>query len=169
MHKQVSELGGREGGDGDLQRKEVASPQGQVSKDESLAQSIAGMICDLEGEVRGGFEASNTNQKEIRGLCETLGQKLDDLAERTAALEFEVSDLRRVTEENREAIHQLKLGEENLQVKLEMMENKLRRNNLRFLKVLEELEEGDLKSLVVRLIKQGTQVEDEEEVLLKDI
>ncbi|KAJ1197979.1 hypothetical protein NDU88_001823 [Pleurodeles waltl] len=113
------------------------------------------MIRDLAGEVRGGFETPNINQKEIRGLCETLGQKLDDLAEWTAALECEVYDLRRATEENREAIHQVKMGEESLQVKFETMENRMRRNNLRLLKVPEELEKGDLKGLVVRLIKQG--------------
>ncbi|KAJ1175106.1 hypothetical protein NDU88_000397 [Pleurodeles waltl] len=138
-------------------------------RDEPLSNSIAGMIQDFAGEVRGGFETLNTNQKEIRGLCETPGQKLADLAERTAALECGVSDLRRATEENREAIHQVKQGEESLQVKLETMENRMRRNNLRLLKVLEKLEKGDLKGLVVRLIKQGTQIEEEEEVLLKDI
>ncbi|KAJ1192548.1 hypothetical protein NDU88_001855 [Pleurodeles waltl] len=127
------------------------------------------MIQDLAGEVRGGFETSNTNQKEIRGLCETLRQKLDDLAEWTPAFECKVPDLRRATEENREAIHRVKQGKESLQVKLEKMENRMRRNNLRLLKVPEELEKGDLKGLVVRLIKQGTQIEEEEEVLLKDI
>ncbi|KAJ1190576.1 hypothetical protein NDU88_007314 [Pleurodeles waltl] len=49
------------------------------------------------------------------------------------------------------------------------MENRMRRNNLRLLKVPEELEKGDPKGLVVCLIKQGTQIEEEEEVLLKDI
>ncbi|KAJ1154356.1 hypothetical protein NDU88_007108 [Pleurodeles waltl] len=151
------------------QQEEVVPIQCQSPKDEPLVKSIAGMIQDLAGEVRGGIETSNTNQKEIRGLCETFGQKLDDLAERTAAVEFEVSDLRRVTEENREAIHQVKLGEESLQVKLETMENRMRRNNLRLLRVPEEMEKRDLKSLVVHLIKQGTQIEEEEEVFLKDI
>ncbi|KAJ1149804.1 hypothetical protein NDU88_002609 [Pleurodeles waltl] len=139
----------------------------QSPRDEPLVNSIAGMIRDLAGEVRGGFETSDTNQREIRGLCETLLQKLDDLTERMAALECEVSDLRRVTEENREAIHQVKMGEESQQVKLETMENRMRRNNLRLLKVPEELEKGDLKGLVIRLIKQVTQIEEEEEVLLK--
>ncbi|KAJ1150869.1 hypothetical protein NDU88_003656 [Pleurodeles waltl] len=128
------------------------------------------MIRDLVVEVRGSFfETSNTNQKEIRRLCEALGQKFDDLAERTAALETEVCDLRRATKDNREAAQQVKLGEEKLQLKLEIVENKLRRNNVRFLKVPEELEGGDLKRLVVRLNKQGMQVEGEEEDLVKDI
>ncbi|KAJ1154624.1 hypothetical protein NDU88_007367 [Pleurodeles waltl] len=60
------------------------------------------MIRDLAVEVRSSFETSNINQKEIRGLCEALGQKFVDLAERTAALEREVCDLRRATEDNRE-------------------------------------------------------------------
>ncbi|KAJ1187223.1 hypothetical protein NDU88_004002 [Pleurodeles waltl] len=121
---------------------------------------------DQEDAERGGqknredFTPSFDFIRRKRGLCETLGQKLDDLAERMAALEFEVSDLRRVTEENREVIHQVKLEEESLQVKLETMENRMRRDNWRLLRVPVELGKGDLKSLVVRLIKQGTQIEE---------
>ncbi|KAJ1210745.1 hypothetical protein NDU88_006107 [Pleurodeles waltl] len=51
-------------------------------------------------------------QKEIRGLCEALRQKFDDLAIRTAALEAEVSELKKATENNAEAIHQMKAGED---------------------------------------------------------
>ncbi|KAJ1165709.1 hypothetical protein NDU88_006126 [Pleurodeles waltl] len=120
-------------------------------------------------EVRGGFEISNSNQKEIRDLCKVLGQKFDDLAERVAALEVEVSDLRRATEENREEIQDLKTGEESVLLKLESMENNLRRNNLRFLKVPEGLEGEDLKGVVDRLIKQGFQVDDTEEYISRDI
>ncbi|KAJ1144885.1 hypothetical protein NDU88_011179 [Pleurodeles waltl] len=64
------------------------------SAEEPLGQSIAGMLTALSLEVRAGFETSNANQKEIRGLCETLGGKIDELAGRTAALEEEVGDLR---------------------------------------------------------------------------
>ncbi|KAJ1083265.1 hypothetical protein NDU88_003424 [Pleurodeles waltl] len=127
------------------------------------------MIRTLALEVRGRFEISNSNQKEIRDLSEVLGQKFDDLAERTAALEVEVSDLRSTTKENREAIQDLKTGEERVQLKLESMENNRRRNNLRFLKVPEVLEGGDLKGLVVRYIKQGVQVGDTEEAIASDI
>ncbi|KAJ1179785.1 hypothetical protein NDU88_005019 [Pleurodeles waltl] len=145
------------------------SPQVQGSVEESLSQSIAGMIRDLAVEVRGTFEILNSNQKEIRDLCKALGQKIDDLEERMAALEKEVNDLRRAMDENREAIQHLKTGKEKDQLKLELMENILRRNNLRFLKVPEGLEGGDLRGLVIRLIKQGVQVDDTEEDIAKDI
>ncbi|KAJ1115419.1 hypothetical protein NDU88_003643 [Pleurodeles waltl] len=60
------------------------------SAEEPLEQSITGMLTALSLELRAGFETSNANQKEIRGLCETLGGKIDELAGRTAALEEEV-------------------------------------------------------------------------------
>ncbi|KAJ1110370.1 hypothetical protein NDU88_007722 [Pleurodeles waltl] len=154
--------------DGGLQQQGTES-SGTGFVEESLNQSIAGMIRDLAVEVRGSFEIWNSNQKEIRDLCEVLTQKLDDLAERTADLEVEVRVLRRATEENREAIQDLETGEERVQLKLESMENNLRRNRLRFLKVPEGLEGGDLKRLVIRLIKQGVQVDDTEEDKAKDI
>ncbi|KAJ1213464.1 hypothetical protein NDU88_001101 [Pleurodeles waltl] len=160
-HRQDSEKVGRQGGCSDSQQEEDVTPPVQADPEEPLTKSIAGMIRDLAVEVSGSFETSNTNQKEISGLCKALRQTFADLAERTAALEINVCDLRRATEDNREAIQQVKVGE--VQLKLEKMENKLRRNNLRFLKVPEGLEGGDLKGLVVRLIKQGVQVEDEEE------
>ncbi|KAJ1124261.1 hypothetical protein NDU88_002722 [Pleurodeles waltl] len=97
-------------------------------------------------------------------LLEALGWKFDDLVERMAALEIEVSELKRATENNAEAIQQMKVGEDEVLLKLELTENKMKRNNLRFLKVPEGLEGGDLKSLVVRLIKHGVQIKDEEDL-----
>ncbi|KAJ1084513.1 hypothetical protein NDU88_004660 [Pleurodeles waltl] len=96
--RQDLELRGRQGVEGDLQQEVVASPHGQAVNGGPLVQSIAGMIHDLAVEVRESFEISNTNQKEIRSLCETLGQKFDDMAERTADLELEFSVLKRDTE-----------------------------------------------------------------------
>ncbi|KAJ1210751.1 hypothetical protein NDU88_006113 [Pleurodeles waltl] len=148
----------RQGRDGDLQQKAVSTPSVQTLSEGPLTQSIEGMIQDLAIEVRSSFETSNSNQKEIRGLCEALGHKFDDLAIRTAALETEVSELKKATENNTEGF-----------LKLELMKNNMRRNNLRFPKVPEGLEGGDLKSLVVRLIKPGVQIEDEEENLARDI
>ncbi|KAJ1199356.1 hypothetical protein NDU88_003193 [Pleurodeles waltl] len=146
--------GDRQGGDGGSQQKEAATPSEQTVSEEPLTQSIAGMIRDLAVEVRGSFETSNSNKKEIRGLCEALRLKFDDLAERTAALELEVSELKRGMENNAEAIQQMKVGEKKVLLKLKLMENNMRRNYLRFLKVPEGLEGGDLKSLVVCIIKQ---------------
>ncbi|KAJ1134758.1 hypothetical protein NDU88_001205 [Pleurodeles waltl] len=114
----------------------------QVSAEEPLEQSITGMLIALSREVRGGFETSNANQKELRGLRETLGEKIDELAGRTAALEEEVGDLRTAVERSKVEIQSLRAGEESVLLKLESLENNQRRNNLRFLKVLEGMEGG---------------------------
>ncbi|KAJ1202713.1 hypothetical protein NDU88_006510 [Pleurodeles waltl] len=104
--------GERQGRDDDLQQKAVATPSEQTPSERPLTQSIAGMIWDLAIEIRGSFETSNSNQKEIRGLCEALGQKFDDLVLHIAALEAEVSELKKVTENNAEAIQRMKAGED---------------------------------------------------------
>ncbi|KAJ1141365.1 hypothetical protein NDU88_007698 [Pleurodeles waltl] len=160
---------GRQDGGSDSQEVQHVTPLVQVVPDHPLSHSIAEIIRDLAVEVRGSFETSSTNQKEIKGLCEALRQKFADLEERIVALEREVCDLRRATEDNRKGIQQVDIGEEKVQLILESMENNLRRNNLRFLKVPEGLEGRDLKWLVVHLIKQGMQIEEEEEDLVKDI
>ncbi|KAJ1185886.1 hypothetical protein NDU88_002672 [Pleurodeles waltl] len=50
--------------------------------------------CGVRHGREGGFETSNINQKAIGGLSQALGEKIDDLAVRTSALEEEVEDLR---------------------------------------------------------------------------
>ncbi|KAJ1115433.1 hypothetical protein NDU88_003657 [Pleurodeles waltl] len=142
---------------------------GRVLAEEPLEQSITGMLIALSLEVKGGFETSNANQKEIRGLCETLGEKIDEFAGRTASLEEEVGDLRTAVERNKVEIQSLRTGEESVLSKLESLENNKRRNNLRFLKVPEGMEGGDLKGFIVCLIKQEAQVEDTEDVIARDI
>ncbi|KAJ1214898.1 hypothetical protein NDU88_002509 [Pleurodeles waltl] len=131
-------------------------------------QSIANMLKALSVELKSGFETSNTNQVEIRGLCDDLGKKIDELAGHKAALEEEVGELRVAVEENKEQIRYLK-GETGVMAKMESMEKNLRRNNLRFLRVPEGLEEGDLKGFMARLIKQEVNVEISEEDIVKDI
>ncbi|KAJ1144222.1 hypothetical protein NDU88_010523 [Pleurodeles waltl] len=121
---------------------------------EDNGQSIANMLKALSMELKHSIETSNANQVEIRGLCEDLGKKIDDLAGRTAALEEEVEELKVVVEENKEQIRCLKEGETGVMAKMESLENNLRRNNLRFLRVPEGLEEGDLKEFLVCLIKK---------------
>ncbi|KAJ1124762.1 hypothetical protein NDU88_003211 [Pleurodeles waltl] len=127
------------------------------------------MLKALSVEQKGGFETSNANQADIRGLCEDLGKKIDDLAGRTTALEQEVGELRMVVEDNKEQIRYLKEGEAGVMAKMESLENNQRRNNLRFLRVPKGLEEGDLKGFMVRLIKQEGNVEESEEDIAKDI
>ncbi|KAJ1190761.1 hypothetical protein NDU88_000083 [Pleurodeles waltl] len=132
----------RQGGGGDLKQEENATPSVLAAPEEPLTQCIAGMICDLAVEVRGSFEKSNFNQKEIRGLCEALGQKFDDLADRTVTLEIEVSELKRATENNAEAIQQMKVEEDKVLLKHKLMENNMRKNDLRFLKFLKVWKAG---------------------------
>ncbi|KAJ1205775.1 hypothetical protein NDU88_001201 [Pleurodeles waltl] len=115
----------------------------RVLAENPLEQSITGMMIALSLEVKGGFETSNANQKEIRGLCETPGEKIDELAGRTTALEEEVGDLRTAVEKNKAEIQSLRTGEESVLSKLESLENNQRRNNLRFVKVPEGMEEGE--------------------------
>ncbi|KAJ1155166.1 hypothetical protein NDU88_007901 [Pleurodeles waltl] len=143
---------------------QVSQPVG-----EDYGQSIVDMLKALSVKLKSGFETSNANQVEIRGLCEDLGKKIDDLAGRTAALEEEVEELRVAVQENKEQIRYLKEGETGVMAKMESLENNLRRNNLRFLRVLEGLEEGDLKGFKARLIKQEVNVEISEEDIVKDI
>ncbi|KAJ1154771.1 hypothetical protein NDU88_007514 [Pleurodeles waltl] len=134
---------------------------------EDHGQSIVNMLNASSVELKSGFETSNSNQVEIRGLSEDLGKKIDDLAGRTAALEEEMGELRVAVEENKEQIRYLKEGETGVMAKMESMENNLSRNNLRFLRVLEGLEEGDLKGFMARLIKQKLNVEISEEDIVK--
>ncbi|KAJ1143376.1 hypothetical protein NDU88_009685 [Pleurodeles waltl] len=139
------------------------------SAEELPSQSIAGMLRALSLEVRGGFGTSNNNQKNLRGLCETLGEKIDDLAGRTAALEEEVGELKFAMEANKVEIQKLKSNEESVLSKLESLENNQRRCNLRFLRVPEGMEGSDLKELIIRLIKHGVQIEDTAEDIARDI
>ncbi|KAJ1143859.1 hypothetical protein NDU88_010161 [Pleurodeles waltl] len=143
---------------------QVSQPVG-----EDHGQSIANILKALSMELRSGFQTSNDNQVEVRGLCEDLGKKIDDLAGRAAAVEEEVGELRVMVEENKEQIRYLKVGETGVMAKMESLENNLRRNNLRFLRVPEGLEEGDLKVFMARLIKQEVNVEISEEDIVKDI
>ncbi|KAJ1154023.1 hypothetical protein NDU88_006780 [Pleurodeles waltl] len=145
-------------------QEEVNAVQTFQSVREDQGHSIVDMLKALSVELKGGFETSNANQAEIRGLCEDLGKKIDDLAGRTAALEEEVGELRMVVEDNKEQIRYLKEGE----AKMESLENNQRRNNLRFLRVPKGLEEGDLKGFMDQLIKHEVKVEESEKDSAKD-
>ncbi|KAJ1105279.1 hypothetical protein NDU88_002687 [Pleurodeles waltl] len=76
------------------QKAEVNAVQVSQPVAEDHGQSIADMLKALAVELKSGFETFNANQAEIRGLCEDLGKKIDDLAGRTAASEEEVGELR---------------------------------------------------------------------------
>ncbi|KAJ1103206.1 hypothetical protein NDU88_000633 [Pleurodeles waltl] len=130
-------------------RVEETQEQGQES--DRASSSIAGMLQSLSMEVISSFETYRVNQKGIKGLCEDLGKKLDDLANRTAVLEKAVGDLKSAVDVNEEEIRQLKKHKEGYLAKLESMENDQNRNNLRILNVLEGLEGVNLKAYVEEL------------------
>ncbi|KAJ1123670.1 hypothetical protein NDU88_002138 [Pleurodeles waltl] len=77
------------------------------------------MLKALSVELKGGFETSIASQVEIRGLCEDLGKKIDDLAGRTDTLE--VGKLRMVAEENNEQIRYLKEEGAGVMAKMESL------------------------------------------------
>ncbi|KAJ1084272.1 hypothetical protein NDU88_004424 [Pleurodeles waltl] len=97
--------------------------QQDSAEGELPAYPIAEMLKSLSLEVKGGFEMSISNQKEIRSLCETLGETIDDLAGRTAALEEQVGELKSTTEVKRIEIQKLKSNEESVLSELEVLEN----------------------------------------------
>ncbi|KAJ1104307.1 hypothetical protein NDU88_001719 [Pleurodeles waltl] len=92
-------------------QEEVNAVQDFQPVGEDQGNTIVDMLKALSVELKGGFEMSNANQVEIRGLCEDLGKKIDDLAGHAAALEDEVGELRMVMEENKEQIRYLKEAE----------------------------------------------------------
>ncbi|KAJ1190200.1 hypothetical protein NDU88_006938 [Pleurodeles waltl] len=95
--------------------------QQDLAGGELPAYPIADMLKALSMEVKGGFETSINNQEEIRSLCETLGEKTDDLAGRTAALEEQVGELKSAMEVNRVEIQKLNSIEESILSKLEIL------------------------------------------------
>ncbi|KAJ1199500.1 hypothetical protein NDU88_003334 [Pleurodeles waltl] len=102
-----------------------------------------------------GFATSESNQGEKREVCATLEKKLDLLAVRAQALEESVGVIEEELQLCKEEIQAFKANEQDLQNKLELSENRLRRNNLRILNVPEGVEGTDLKSFMAALIKSA--------------
>ncbi|KAJ1104824.1 hypothetical protein NDU88_002233 [Pleurodeles waltl] len=127
------------------------------------------MIGSLSADITTRFDFSESNQKKIWGMCEDLGKKVDDLADRTAALEGAFSDLKTVVDLKKKEIHNLKAKEEECQVKLADLENNQKRNNLRIINAPEGLHGNYLKAFVMIMIEVGVQVDEPEEVIFRDI
>ncbi|KAJ1156162.1 hypothetical protein NDU88_008886 [Pleurodeles waltl] len=85
------------------------------------------------------------------------------------ALEESVETMREDLRRNKEESQQLKGTEWDLQEKLKYLENNSRRNNLRILNVLEEVEGSDLKRYLVSLIKKVIPLDETEDQIFNDI
>ncbi|KAJ1090530.1 hypothetical protein NDU88_003662 [Pleurodeles waltl] len=112
------------------------------------------LLISLTKEIRGKFEISETNQTRIREACEVLESKINLLSDRLGKLEAVVeAHEERVLAQSKDIL-QLKRGEKLLQDKLEVLENNMRRNNIRLLGVPEGLEGENIKSYVISLIRE---------------
>ncbi|KAJ1217083.1 hypothetical protein NDU88_004678 [Pleurodeles waltl] len=127
------------------------------------------MFVSLTENIRKGFLTSEANQAEIRLACESLEKKIDLLSLRTQALEESVETMQEDLRRNKEEIQQLKGTEQDLQEKLEYLENNSRRNNLRILNVLEGVEGSYLKRYIVSLIKKVIPLDETEDQIFNDI
>ncbi|KAJ1186846.1 hypothetical protein NDU88_003626 [Pleurodeles waltl] len=102
-------------------------------------------------------------------LSSSKPKKFDLVALRTQALEESMEMVKEELSKNKEEIKFLKESENSLQDKLEHLENSLRRNNRRILKVSEGAEGDDLKKYVVSFIKKSMPIEESEAEIIKDI
>ncbi|KAJ1159710.1 hypothetical protein NDU88_000215 [Pleurodeles waltl] len=88
------------------------------------------MIIALFEEIKKGFAVSEANQGHIREACEILETFYDSLAKRTQVLEESVGVMKEELRKNNQEIQLLKLNEQEMQDRLERLENAARRNHL---------------------------------------
>ncbi|KAJ1170389.1 hypothetical protein NDU88_002266 [Pleurodeles waltl] len=84
--------------------KEEPSQGGMENPMNPISYSMSEILKSLAVEIEEGFERSSSNQHEIRELCVSLREKIDDLAALTAALEEEVGSLRMELKKNKKDI-----------------------------------------------------------------
>ncbi|KAJ1156823.1 hypothetical protein NDU88_009540 [Pleurodeles waltl] len=125
---------------------------------------IEEMITKLTEEIKKAFSLSEANQVSIREACEMLEAKFDLLANRTQILE-EKEDVILIKQD----LRQSRASEQDLQDKLERLENAARRNNLRIFNVPEGVEGDDIKIFIASLIKDTLQLEETEQDIAADI
>ncbi|KAJ1155507.1 hypothetical protein NDU88_008237 [Pleurodeles waltl] len=96
----------------------------------SETSALENMLAALTESIKKGFLTSEANQAERRSACESLEIKIDLLAQRNQALEESVEIVREDLIKNKEEIQQLKGTQQELQEKLEYLENNSRRKNV---------------------------------------
>ncbi|KAJ1168545.1 hypothetical protein NDU88_000467 [Pleurodeles waltl] len=138
---------------------------------EEIARSspIEAMIVKLTEEIKKGFSVSEANQVSIREACKILETKFDLLAKRTQLLEETVESLKEDVVLIKQDLWQSRVSEQELQDKLERLENAARRNNLRILNIPEGVEGDDIKLYIASLIKNTLQLEETEKDIATDI
>ncbi|KAJ1081274.1 hypothetical protein NDU88_001456 [Pleurodeles waltl] len=127
------------------------------------------MITRLAEEIKKGFSVSEANQASIKEGCEILETKFDLLARRTQFLEETVESLKEDVVQIKQDLRESRACEQDLQDKLERLENAARRNNLRILNIPEGVEGNDIKAYFTSLIKNSLQLEETEQDIASDI
>ncbi|KAJ1130834.1 hypothetical protein NDU88_009181 [Pleurodeles waltl] len=125
-----------------------------LHKESPTMKDSGSMNLALAVDVKKGFSVSEANQAEIRESCEVLEKKLNLLSVRTQAVEYTVDVKNSRAGESLADIQLLKRREQEMQDKLEQLENSLRRNNLRMLNVPEGEEGDNLKTYVMSHLKR---------------
>ncbi|KAJ1184582.1 hypothetical protein NDU88_001386 [Pleurodeles waltl] len=124
------------------------------------------MITKLAGEIKKGFSVSEANQASIKEVFEILETKFDLLAKRMQLLEESVESLQEDVAQIKQDLRKSKACEQDLQDKLERIENAAGRNNLRILNILEG---NDIKTYCASLIKNSLQLDETEWEIAADI
>ncbi|KAJ1188763.1 hypothetical protein NDU88_005520 [Pleurodeles waltl] len=127
------------------------------------------MITKLVEDIKNGFSVSEANQASIKEVCEILETKFDLLSKRTQFLEDTVESLKEDVVQIKQDLRELRACEQDLQDKLERLENAARRNHLRILNIQEGVEGNDIKSYFASLIKNSLQFEETEQDIAVDI
>ncbi|KAJ1148479.1 hypothetical protein NDU88_001314 [Pleurodeles waltl] len=127
------------------------------------------MITKLAEEIKKGFSVSKANQGSIKEVCEILETKFDLLAKRTQLLEETVESLKEDVVQIKQDLRESRACEQDLQDKLERIENIARKNHLRILNIPEGVEGNDIKSHCASLIKNSLQLEETEQEIGADI
>ncbi|KAJ1178580.1 hypothetical protein NDU88_003825 [Pleurodeles waltl] len=127
------------------------------------------MITKLAEEIKKGFSVSKANQASIKEACEILETKFDLLAKRMQFLEETVESLKEDVVQIKHDLRESRACEQDLQDKLERLENAARRNNLRILNIPAGVKGNDIKSYFASLIKNTLQLEETEQDIAADI
>ncbi|KAJ1171764.1 hypothetical protein NDU88_003622 [Pleurodeles waltl] len=112
---------------------------------------------------------SEANQASTKEACEILETKFNLLAKRMQFLEETVEFLKEDVVQIKQDLRESRTCEQDLQDKLERLENAARRNNLRILNIAEGMEGNNIKSYFTTLIKNTLQLEETEQDIAADI
>ncbi|KAJ1155605.1 hypothetical protein NDU88_008334 [Pleurodeles waltl] len=124
-----------------------------VNTDSGMLQSIFNSIKEFQTETRIESRRARVATKRLQGSvrkvaksCTEIEAKLCTMDERIGAVEEEVDTLKQqnVTQESQMT---------DVMWKLEELENRQRRNNLRFLGIEEGLEGNDIRSYMIKLLQ----------------